>query len=265
MYYVARFFDPQLGRFVSPDTIIPEESQGVQAWDRYAGMNNNPVIFFDRDGHCPWLFLFAITATVGYVTYDTLTTPPKNNPNTPPKPTSADMSEWLIDRIQDSSQSTTVNTLTDMLAGNPIQQVEGLKEWISLVRSTGEWDFKVDIENAGLQGQIVLGGREAHSEAVANLFFGFIGSEVGFDSNILQAGAGAFQLWDNRKNPDAWGGLDTMFDEQFDNWWIRFGIYLHGVIQDDLSRLTKEDLAEILGVYISQNGDPPQKPAEVDR
>ena len=42
LYYVARFVDPQLGRFISADTIIPEESQGVQAWDRYAGMNNNP-------------------------------------------------------------------------------------------------------------------------------------------------------------------------------------------------------------------------------
>ena len=41
-YYGARFYDPSLGRFVSPDTVIPQQ-QGTQAWDRYAGMNNNPV------------------------------------------------------------------------------------------------------------------------------------------------------------------------------------------------------------------------------
>jgi RHS repeat-associated protein len=48
--YGARFYDPQLGRFVSPDTIIPSQ-QGTQAWDRYAGMNNNPVRFTDPSGH----------------------------------------------------------------------------------------------------------------------------------------------------------------------------------------------------------------------
>jgi RHS repeat-associated protein len=49
-YYGARFYDPQLGRFVSSDTIIPQQ-QGSQAWDRYAGMNNNPLRYTDPSGH----------------------------------------------------------------------------------------------------------------------------------------------------------------------------------------------------------------------
>jgi RHS repeat-associated protein len=49
-YYGARFYDPQLGRFVSPDMVIPQ-GQGSQAWDRYAGMNNNPVRYTDPTGH----------------------------------------------------------------------------------------------------------------------------------------------------------------------------------------------------------------------
>jgi RHS repeat-associated protein len=51
MYYGARWFDNSLGRFTQPDTLIPE-SQGVQAWDRYAGMNNNPIRYNDPTGHC---------------------------------------------------------------------------------------------------------------------------------------------------------------------------------------------------------------------
>ena len=51
MYYGARFYDPSLGRFTQADTIIPEETQGTQAWDRYAGMNNNPVKYNDPTGH----------------------------------------------------------------------------------------------------------------------------------------------------------------------------------------------------------------------
>jgi RHS repeat-associated protein len=51
MYFGARFYDPALGRFSSADTIIPEQSQGVQAWDRYAFVNNNPVRYNDPTGH----------------------------------------------------------------------------------------------------------------------------------------------------------------------------------------------------------------------
>jgi RHS repeat-associated protein len=49
-YYGARYYDPQVGRFVSPDTIIPHR-QGSQAWDRYAYVNNNPIKYTDPTGH----------------------------------------------------------------------------------------------------------------------------------------------------------------------------------------------------------------------
>jgi RHS repeat-associated protein len=50
-YYGARWYDPALGRFVQADTIVPEASQGVQAWDRYAYVNNNPLQNIDPTGH----------------------------------------------------------------------------------------------------------------------------------------------------------------------------------------------------------------------
>ena len=49
-YYGARFYDPQLGRFISTDTIIPQQ-QGTQAWDRYAYVNNSPIKYTDPSGH----------------------------------------------------------------------------------------------------------------------------------------------------------------------------------------------------------------------
>jgi hypothetical protein len=51
MFYVSRWYDPSLGRFVQADTLIPESTQGTQAWDRYAYVNNNPVRYTDRTGH----------------------------------------------------------------------------------------------------------------------------------------------------------------------------------------------------------------------
>jgi murein DD-endopeptidase MepM/ murein hydrolase activator NlpD len=39
-----------LGRFTQPDTIVPI-SQGTQAWDRFAYVNNNPLRYTDPTGH----------------------------------------------------------------------------------------------------------------------------------------------------------------------------------------------------------------------
>ncbi len=49
-FYNARFYDPAAGRFISADTMIPEP-QGVQAWDRYAYVNNNPINYTDPSGN----------------------------------------------------------------------------------------------------------------------------------------------------------------------------------------------------------------------
>ncbi|MGI6250769.1 MAG: RHS repeat domain-containing protein [Anaerolineaceae bacterium] len=49
-FYNARWYDPQLGRFMQADTIVPT-AQGTQAWDRFAYVNNNPVNGTDPTGH----------------------------------------------------------------------------------------------------------------------------------------------------------------------------------------------------------------------
>jgi RHS repeat-associated protein len=50
--YGARWYDSLLGRFIQPDTVVPLGSQGVQAWDRFAYVNNNPVRYTDPTGRC---------------------------------------------------------------------------------------------------------------------------------------------------------------------------------------------------------------------
>ena len=60
-YYGARWqkvletqwsgIDPAIGRFLQADTIVPVASQGTQAFDRYAYVNNNPLNYTDPSGH----------------------------------------------------------------------------------------------------------------------------------------------------------------------------------------------------------------------
>jgi RHS repeat-associated protein len=75
MYYQARWYDPTLGRFAQADSIIPETSQGVQAWDRYAGMNNNPLKYSDPSGHWAQLLLGAAIGAVAGVAIVAFTHP----------------------------------------------------------------------------------------------------------------------------------------------------------------------------------------------
>lgn len=60
LWYGSRHYDPELGRFIQPDSIVPLASQGVQAWDRYGYANNNPVRYTDPSGHCINSFLLGL-------------------------------------------------------------------------------------------------------------------------------------------------------------------------------------------------------------
>jgi RHS repeat-associated protein len=51
LWYGSRHYDPELGRFIQPDSIVPTSVQGVQAYDRYAYVSNNPVRYTDPTGH----------------------------------------------------------------------------------------------------------------------------------------------------------------------------------------------------------------------
>lgn len=49
-YYKARYYDPQLGRFIQPDSIVQAPAD-PQTLNRYSYVRNNPVNFVDPSGH----------------------------------------------------------------------------------------------------------------------------------------------------------------------------------------------------------------------
>ncbi len=48
-YYGARYYDPEIGRFISPDTIVPK-LKNPQALNRYSYVTNNPLKYTDPTG-----------------------------------------------------------------------------------------------------------------------------------------------------------------------------------------------------------------------
>jgi RHS repeat-associated protein len=50
VYMNARYYDPQLGQFISPDTLVPQPALLVD-YNRYVYARNNPLKFSDPSGH----------------------------------------------------------------------------------------------------------------------------------------------------------------------------------------------------------------------
>ena len=51
-FYNARYYDPAIGRFVTPDSIVPNPNNG-QDYNRYTYVRNNPIRYSDPSGNCP--------------------------------------------------------------------------------------------------------------------------------------------------------------------------------------------------------------------
>ena len=63
-FYNARHYDPEIGRFVTPDTVIDGENS-VQGWNRFAYCHNNPIVYKDPTGHiAPLVIVGAAVAVV---------------------------------------------------------------------------------------------------------------------------------------------------------------------------------------------------------
>ncbi|MFC1755125.1 RHS repeat domain-containing protein, partial [Thermoproteota archaeon] len=55
-FYGGRYYDPEIARFITPDTIVPSASD-PQTLNRYAYCRNNPLKYVDPSGHFFWFII----------------------------------------------------------------------------------------------------------------------------------------------------------------------------------------------------------------
>ncbi len=66
LYLQSRYYHPQFGRFVSPDSMVPDVFLPI-AWNAYAYCANNPQTYADPTGHAWWQILVGILAVIALV------------------------------------------------------------------------------------------------------------------------------------------------------------------------------------------------------
>jgi RHS repeat-associated protein len=66
-FYNARWYDPALGHFLSPDTVVPNPGNALD-YHRYAYVRFNPLKYTDPSGHCPICISVAVGTGVDVAT-----------------------------------------------------------------------------------------------------------------------------------------------------------------------------------------------------
>ena len=258
-FYQARWFDPSLGRFAQADTVIPGAGNAL-AWDRYAGMANNPVRYNDPTGHCfsggldtifcRFLVEFVVGAFADDIsdgsfdmlndaayTVDTTKQVLTGNPfgdyrnqelrgilgnAQDNKP--PDVTDWLISTMNFNANGPIGDTLRAANSSGPAEKYGGYLAFTALVKGRGPWDYKRDFNDYGVAKVILSEKYLVSMENIANINYGYAGRAAGYSPTELYIGAGAAQLFDNGFNG---GPIQCGFDECADRNAINFGIWLY--------------------------------------
>jgi hypothetical protein len=274
----ARWYNPQTGRWISADTIVPDFAN-PQSLNRYAYVYNNPLRYTDPTGH------YVAEFTGDYYFWPPVTPDgrvvrpllpqttnqiiddwgPFSRPRIDdealraPEPTSSDMTDWLIDQMKTNAQAPVTQKIRKYWKSwDPRHKAGAYQAWVALVRGGAIWDFKDDIPKEIKGSGVVLGEFRMDFDAVANIHFGYVGRAAGFGGEFLKLGAGIahWREWKG-KEPSNIGPWYTYFDDPFDHWCIDFGIALYDLQQaGGFDELTPAILNQALWDYLAMYGPP---------
>jgi RHS repeat-associated protein len=163
----ARWYSPELGRWLSPDTIVPDPTN-PQSLNRYSYVNNRPLNFTDPSGHCAqdksqdwtcWLQYYTTLSdlSLGYEPKDLYTWGINDLAN---------LSSWIAMGVKFTGNGWTGGNLHDVNKGlNMVGQALGSKVSAALGLTGGRSLF---INSADCRGCVVTGAG-GHTYGQSNL------------------------------------------------------------------------------------------------
>jgi RHS repeat-associated protein len=75
----ARWYDPQIGRWISPDPIIPDPAN-PQSLNRYSYVYNRPLVYIDEEGHIPVIPVLLVLGGAALLCTASNPLPPEQRP-----------------------------------------------------------------------------------------------------------------------------------------------------------------------------------------
>jgi len=231
-FYNARYYDPALGRFIAPDTLVPEPGN-PQSLNRYAYTLNNPLRYTDPTGH-------RLEEGAGFET----------DPNY-----WRDLTLWLVREANyDASLAEVQIIRLNNVVGSSGPPGVGNKAlagymFIQLVQDSAPWDFKDQIRQNLRSESIRLGSQWFEYSTPGNILFGFNGAAAGFSLQELHVGAGVAQLRDYVVEGGPLGGPETLLDTADDFYAVEFGYRLYQEAYAPDKKVTVSEFNALLVQY----------------
>ena len=123
--------------------------------------------------------------------------------------------------------------------------------WMKNLSMTGKLlNFGIYVTNFGdiknttflgidyLMDSVIVGGNEYASDVLGNIMFGYIGSSIGLNENMLRGGAGLYEFFQGLTNKGVdiqWGYFYSLFDDPADQEAISIGIQMYLEYGDNLT------------------------------
>ena len=258
-WYQSRAYDPEIGRFVSPDVVVPEPGN-PQALNRYSYVYNNPLKFVDPSGHSAewfnqqWRDDFwddhkrqptGLDIAYRYASMDATSRGQdwsvehwaSQLPPVPAAPEGVDINANIL-----YTESTLMLGLVSSVTGNPLSMLTPYADWFNRIREGGKWDYKrINLEKF---------------EEFGNFNFGATGAALGIPEEVLLKGAASVQILDLRASGEGnfsllpGGGVAPYGDERKDAAAIKAGIaYYHAHRARRAIQFTEDALSVVKGAY----------------
>jgi len=204
-FYNARWYDAQLGRFVSADTIVPNPGN-PQGLNRYAYVLGNPLKFRDSTGHAyedGYGILWRFTSQ-GELRPINLYAPGAGHSD-------RDLTYFIATQARAMTQNAAIN---DIRTANsfplPIAKTYAYPAFEKLVGDGKTWDFKDKIQDE-LGNSFRLCSRYKCNwyeySVIGNILYGYIGKYAAFSGIEIRGGAGYAEA----RDPENRGNYNTPF------------------------------------------------------
>lgn len=206
LYYLnSRYYNPEWGRFINPDSII-NANKDLLSYNLYIYCSNNPIANIDTTGFGLIKFIRktvkkVVKKVVQKVTnfVQKISSMSSSNKKRTTKPkTSKKSTNNLPDYTKALDRTLVKNTSQSLQVSKNLTGNGTLNYFYRQSHETGEWNYRVatnwdrdmNVPFLGTDGEFLYHGKVITAEDFGNLNYGFVGAAMGFDPTVLFMGGG---------------------------------------------------------------------------